>query len=62
MFYVHPYEVGPAIPRIDGLSPYRRFRHYYNCQNGRPRLLRLLEHVRFGAAIDVLTQRGFVSP
>jgi polysaccharide deacetylase family protein (PEP-CTERM system associated) len=61
MFYIHPYEVGPAIPRIAGLSAYRKFRHYYNCGNGRARLRRLLERVPFGAAIDVLTERGYIA-
>jgi polysaccharide deacetylase family protein (PEP-CTERM system associated) len=60
MFYIHPYEVGPAIPRISGLSAYRRFRHYYHCSNGAPRLRRLLERVPFGPAVDVLTERGYV--
>jgi polysaccharide deacetylase family protein (PEP-CTERM system associated) len=61
MFYIHPYEVGPARPRIAGLSAYRRFRHYYNCANGRARLRRLIERVPFGAAVDVLSERGYIA-
>lgn len=61
MFYIHPYEVGPAIPRIGGLSAYRRFRHYYHCRDGAPRLRRLLERVPFGPAVDVLTERGYLA-
>lgn len=62
MFYIHPYEVGPAIPRIGELSAYRRFRHYYNCRNGRPRLRKLLQSLPFTAAVDVLAERGYVPP
>jgi polysaccharide deacetylase family protein (PEP-CTERM system associated) len=54
MFYIHPYEVGPVIPRIRGLSPYRRFRHYYNCRGGGARLRKLLQRLRFTTAADVL--------
>jgi polysaccharide deacetylase family protein (PEP-CTERM system associated) len=54
MFYIHPYEVGPAIPRVGGLSPYRKFRHYHNCGNGGQRLKRILRVFRFGPAFDVL--------
>jgi hypothetical protein len=54
MFYVHPYEVGPVIPKIDGLSAYRKFRHYYNCSNGTMRLKRLLQGFKFRPAIEVL--------
>lgn len=60
MFYVHPYEIGPVIPRVAGLSSYRRFRHYYNCRNGSSRLRRLLERVPFGTAADVLAEHGGV--
>ena len=59
MFFIHPYEVGPEIPVIDELPAVRRFRHYYNCGNGRARLARLLERFEFAPAIDVLRQRGF---
>lgn len=54
MFYIHPYEVGPAIARVGGLSPYRKFRHYHNCGNGGRRLKKILRAFRFGPAFDVL--------
>jgi polysaccharide deacetylase family protein (PEP-CTERM system associated) len=56
MFYIHPYEVGPAIPRVRGLSSYRKFRHYHNCGNGGQRLKKILRAFRFGPAFDVLQQ------
>lgn len=58
MFYIHPYEVGPAIPHIQGLSAYRKFRHYYNCKNGRVRLKNLLKSSEFTTAIEILKDRG----
>jgi polysaccharide deacetylase family protein (PEP-CTERM system associated) len=54
MFYIHPYEVGPVIPQVPGLSAYRRFRHYYNCSNGKARLRKLLKTFRFSSALEVL--------
>ncbi len=59
MFYIHPYEVGPVIPRIAELSRYRKFRHYYNCRTGYDRLKKLLGRHRFGPAIEVLKQNNF---
>jgi polysaccharide deacetylase family protein (PEP-CTERM system associated) len=59
MFYIHPYEVGPEIPRIEGLSRLRHFRHYHNTRNGRPRLDDLLRSHRFAPVHDVLEENGF---
>jgi polysaccharide deacetylase family protein (PEP-CTERM system associated) len=58
MFYIHPYEVGPVIPHIRGVSAYRKFRHYYNCKNGRARLKNLLKSFDFTTAIQILKERG----
>ncbi len=60
VFYIHPYEAGPAIPRISELSAYRKFRHYYHCRNGGRRLRKILQTVRFGTVMEVLKQKGFV--
>ncbi len=59
MFYIHPYEVGPEIPKIAELSLYRKFRHYYNCGTGYGRLKKLLTRHRFGPAVEVLKQNNF---
>lgn len=61
MFYIHPYEVGPIIPRISGLSAYRKFRHYYHCRNGDKRLKKILQAFTFSPAIEVLRQRRLLS-
>lgn len=58
MFYIHPYEVGPIIPKISELSYYRKFRHYYNCKNGSKRLKEILQTFKFGTAIEILKQRN----
>lgn len=58
MFYLHPYEIGPILPSIP-MSPYRRFRHTYNCDPGKPRLKRLLKDFRFGSAFAILSDMGY---
>jgi polysaccharide deacetylase family protein (PEP-CTERM system associated) len=62
MFYIHPYEVGPAMERITELSNVRRFRHYLHCGALNERLERLLKRFRFAPAIDALRQSGFIAP
>ena len=54
MLYMHPYEIGPRAPRIDGISGYRRFRHYYNIEQGASRLRRVLRGFNFATAISIL--------
>ena len=54
MSYIHPYEAGPVIPNVTELSPYRRFRHYFNCKNGARRLKKLLGAFNFVPAIEIV--------
>lgn len=60
IFYIHPYEVGPMIPKVTELSAYRKFRHYYNCKNGSKRIKKLLKLFKFAPAITVLRQRNLL--
>lgn len=60
MFYIHPYEVGPIIPKVTNISPYRRFRHYFHCAAGLSRLRYLLRAFSFGPATEILTSMGFL--
>jgi polysaccharide deacetylase family protein (PEP-CTERM system associated) len=60
MLYIHPYEVGPIIPNIEGISAYRRFRHYHNCSEGWPRLKTVLQGFTFAPAIQILRQKGLL--
>lgn len=61
MMYIHPYEVGTDVPVISEISYYRKFRHYYNCNNGGKRLKRILKSFRFCTAIDILKENNFLS-
>lgn len=60
MLYIHPYEVGPVIPNIPGLSFKKKFRHYYNCKNGINRLSKLLRKYQFCSAIEILKEMNLV--
>ena len=60
MFYIHPYEVGPIIPSILKLSLLRRFRHYYNTQDGDKRLKKILKGYKFAPVVEVLKQKGLI--
>jgi len=60
MLYIHPYEIGPAMERIGGLSPFRRFRHYFRCGRLDGQFDRLLKKFRFAPALAVLRKMGFI--
>ena len=60
VLYIHPYEVGTEIPRISKISLYRRFRHYYNCNNGAKRLSNILQCFNFCSAIDILKHHQYI--
>lgn len=55
-FYIHPYEVGPVIPRIKEISPYRKFRHYYNCGKAN-RIRKLLKSTPFTTARNIIFEK-----
>jgi polysaccharide deacetylase family protein (PEP-CTERM system associated) len=57
MLYIHPYEVGPVIPRIKEMSAYRRFRHYYNCGTGQTRLKKVVKEFKFATAFQILQKK-----
>lgn len=61
VFYIHPYEIGPAAPRLDGLSSVRWFRHYVRLRKGRPRIDTLLRAASFGTMASVLMDKGFLN-
>jgi len=60
IFYIHPYEVGPVIPKITELSLYRKFRHYYHCKNGDKRLKKILQTFIFSPIIEVLKDKNLL--
>jgi polysaccharide deacetylase family protein (PEP-CTERM system associated) len=55
-FYIHPWEVDPQQPRIDGASRLSRFRHYVNLQQTEQKLERLLKAFCFGTISEVVAK------
>lgn len=47
-FYVHPWEIDPEQPKVRGVGPITRFRHYHNLNKTMDRLERLLHSFPFG--------------
>lgn len=48
MFYIHPWEVDPGQPKVNGLSRKAAFRHYVGLKNTEDKLQRLMQRVKFG--------------
>lgn len=53
VFYIHPWEVDPEQPRMDGASAKSRFRHYLNLHKTGDRLRRLSRDFAWGRMDDV---------
>ncbi len=58
MIYSHPYELGSQIVKVEPMSAYRRFRHYYHTRNGLRRLERVLRGFSVDTVSNVLRQHG----
>jgi len=54
VFYLHPWEVDPEQPRIEGLSKLSQFRHYTNLERCYHRLEKLLNDFEFSTMNNVL--------
>lgn len=54
VFYLHPWELDPDQPRIEGASAKSRFRHYLNLDKVEDRLNSLLRDFEFGTMREVL--------
>ena len=59
-FYLHPWELDPAQPRIS-VGAFSRFRHYTNLSRCEARLRRLLAEFSFTCMYEVLQERGLLS-
>lgn len=59
IFYLHPWEVDPGQPRLQG-SWFSRFRHYNNLEKCEPRLRLLLRDFAFAPAKQVLGNLGLL--
>ena len=58
IFYLHPWEIDPEQPRINGLSPRSKFRHYVNLNKTEFKLKRLLSDFQFSSIKELLKSDG----
>jgi polysaccharide deacetylase family protein (PEP-CTERM system associated) len=54
MFYIHPWEIDPGQPRVDGLGAVGRFRHYVNLGRCEDRFRALLSDFQWTSVGQVL--------
>lgn len=54
VFYLHPWEIDPGQPRMEGAGMKSRFRHYLNLERTEGRFEQLLEDFRFAPVREVL--------
>lgn len=60
VFYIHPWEVDPEQPRVDGLSTLSKFRHYSNLKICHKRLEKLTRDFDFTTMDKVLSSLNFL--
>ncbi len=58
MFYIHPWEIDPAQPRLKVAGRVSRFRHYVNLKKTEAKLHKFISRFEFGTVSDVLRQAG----
>jgi polysaccharide deacetylase family protein (PEP-CTERM system associated) len=58
IFYMHPWEIDPGQPRIEGTGLKTRFRHYVNLSRTEERLGQLLGDFSWGRVDDVFDLRA----
>lgn len=58
VFYLHPWEVDPAQPRMKGASAKSRFRHYVNLSKTESRLKKLLKDFSFAPIREALLDKS----
>jgi hypothetical protein len=56
LFYIHPWELDPAQPRIPVASRMSRFRHYVNLSTTERKLDAILASFRFAGLQDVIEE------
>ncbi len=59
-FYLHPWEIDPDQPKVNGLSLPSRFRHYNNLQVTEGRLHNMLNDFEFTTMKKVLEAQGLL--
>lgn len=58
IFYMHPWEIDPGQPRIEGIDLKTRFRHYVNIGRTEQRLDRLLRDFHWGRMDTIFLPQG----
>lgn len=53
IFYIHPWEIDPDQPRVEGLDLKTRFRHYLNLDRTYGRMERLMRDFEWGRMDDI---------
>ncbi len=48
VFYIHPWEIDPEQPRMNGANVFSRFRHYNNLVKTAKNFTKLLQDFQFG--------------
>ena len=56
VFYIHPWEMDPQQPRINGVSVFTRIRHYHNLDKTEALFLRVLSDFPFTSVLSVFPQ------
>jgi len=54
VFYIHPWEIDPGQPRVEGLGALRRFRHRVNLDRCETRFVALLEDFEWMPLCDLI--------
>lgn len=54
LFYIHPWEIDPGQPRVEGLGRISRFRHYVNLESCEERFRSLLSTLQWTSIRSVL--------
>jgi polysaccharide deacetylase family protein (PEP-CTERM system associated) len=57
VFYIHPWEIDADQPRVQGLSPQHRFRHYVGLRRCETRFTSLLGDFAWSSMSDLLSGR-----
>jgi polysaccharide deacetylase family protein (PEP-CTERM system associated) len=58
IFYIHPWEIDSAQPRVNGLSSRSKFRHYVNLDKTESKFKKLLEDFQFSTIRQILIQNS----
>jgi hypothetical protein len=58
IFYMHPWEIDPNQPRINGLSFRSKFRHYVNLDRTEIKFRKLLKDFKFSTIWQILIQNS----